>query len=111
MTQRTKYSASMMPEPHDPTYENMRREWWHRKGEAFDQGVNPLHYPPFRKIDTDLANYMWRKAEAIITADRQRHPKARRNAPVGSAIPGTSKTGTADTPHIDGFTQPDPRGL
>lgn len=111
MTQRTKYSSSMTPEPYDPTYENMRREWWHRKDEALDRGVNPLHYPPFRKINTELSNYMWRKAEAIIAADRQRHPKARRNAPVGSAIPGTSKTGTPDTPHIDGFTQPDPRGL
>ena len=111
MIQRAKYSASMTPEPHGPIYENMRREWWAQKGEAFDQGVNPLHYPPFRKIDTELATYMWRKAEALIAADRQRRPKARRNAPVGSALPGTSKTGKVDTPHIEGFTQPDPRGL
>ena len=55
-----------------------------------------------RDADKMLSDYLWERACKIVAEDRAKHPKAKRNAPVGS------EGKPAPIPVIDGLT-PDRR--
>ncbi len=64
--------------------EQALREAWHKAHETRgDEGGEMRFY----WADRALADFLWNRATKIVQADRSRHPKARRNAPVGSYGP------------------------
>lgn len=114
MSHDLRQTLGYRPLPAGDAEEQVLRDEWHRTRAAWASVALQDGTPEARehqKVNRQLTEYLWHRTMRIIAEDRARHPKARRNAPVGSAIPGTSKTGKADIPHIEGFTQPDPRGL
>lgn len=102
------------PLPAQDAEEQRLRDEWHRTKTAWASTGHQDGTPEARehqKIDRLLTEYLWRRTMATIEEDRRKHPKAKRNMPVGSALPGTTKSGKTETPNIPGFTQPDPRGI
>ena len=68
----------------------------------------PCHGDESRKMaaaDARLSAYLWDRARRVVDEDRARRPRAKRNAAVGS-----DRSRAIETPHIDGLTNPDPRG-
>ena len=74
---------SMQREPVDHRYESLRARWH----ETRKQTCSPYDHVPFILADTALRSYCYDKAERIVAADRAKHPKARRNAPVPTCNP------------------------
>lgn len=82
--------VSMQRRPKDER-ELILREDWYKAKEAWVKDGCPDSAPSekaFRFIDKKLSDYLWERARSEIEEDRKRHPKARRNAPVGSEKPG-----------------------
>jgi hypothetical protein len=59
----------------DPGEEALRAEW-----HSASDKLRPA-------VAAKLSAYLWQRAVSIVAADRLRHPKAKRNAPVGSHGP------------------------
>ena len=74
---------SMQRDPQDHHYEQLRARWH----ETRKQTCSPYDHVPFILADTALRSYCYYKAERIVAADRAKHPKARRNAPVPTRNP------------------------
>lgn len=75
-----------LPPASDPEEQRLRELWHQRKAEWEANGrpdSAPSHHA-FMKVDHDLSQYLWKRVETAIAEDRRKHPKARRNAPVGS---------------------------
>lgn len=69
---------------------------------ADEHGHGSTEHQRAQKI---LADYIWARTEHIIAEDRRKHPKAKRNAPKGSALPSDKTNGPMEVPHIEGFTE------
>lgn len=61
-------------------------------------------YRTVQQADKRLSDYLWERSCQIVAADRAKHPKAKRNAAVGS------EKSREQTPEIEGLTRPDARG-
>lgn len=73
---------------HDPEEQRLR-EAWHTARDSVDPAeVGSLLR--FQKADKALTEFLWRRAWAEREADRLKHPKAKRNLPVGAE--GSNKT-------------------
>lgn len=83
----------------DPREEQLRDLWYSTLAQHGHGS------PEHTAVDRSLTEYLWARTQAIVEADRLKHPKAKRNLPVGSALPGSEKTGKPDTPHIEGYTR------
>jgi hypothetical protein len=72
----------------DPEEERLREAWYATRDSAdpSDMGSMLRH----QKANTALVDFLWRRASAIVAADRAKHPKAKRNLPVGAE--GSNKT-------------------
>jgi hypothetical protein len=82
--------STVLPPASDPEEQRLRVLWYTRKAEWEADG-RPDASPSkraFDDIDRKLSDYLWNRVESQIAEDRRRHPKARRNAPVGSETPG-----------------------
>ena len=60
----------------DPREDELRRAW-HEAKDAGDE-------KKLTQIGVELSDYIWKRSVAIIEEDRRKHPKAKRNASVGS---------------------------
>ncbi len=83
-------SASMQSRPKDDHELSLREEWYARKEEWVKDGC-PSSAPSkhaFDFVDRKLSDYLWNRAKGEIEADRKAHPRAKRNAAVGSEKPG-----------------------
>ena len=83
----------------DPIEAKLRDEWYEAV-DTFGHGS-----PEHQRVDRRLTDYLWKRTQDEVAADRLKHPKAKRNMPVGSALPGSERTGKLDTPHIEGYTR------
>lgn len=81
----TGYQRLVSPDPE----EQALREKWHEAKEALDpaEAGSVLRHT---KADRALTDFLWRRAWAEREADRAKHPKAKRNLPVGAE--GSNKT-------------------
>lgn len=97
----------------DAEEQRLRDELFYARGKLAEAGEEPDErlLRAVASCDKRLCDYIWERACQQVAADRAKHPKAKRNMPVGSALPQNEKAGTPETPHIPGFTQDDPRGL
>lgn len=97
----------------DPEEQRLRDELFRARADAAQTGVDTTTDATEHMLAAEkaLADYIWDRTCREVAADRAKHPKAKRNMPVGSALPGHEKSGAPSTPHIEGFTQPDPRGI
>lgn len=78
--------SSRLPPASDPEEQRLR-EAWHIAKENWEADGRPSSAPSeraFRMADHNLSKYLWNRVEQEIAEDRRRHPKARRNQPVGS---------------------------
>lgn len=60
----------------DPVEQEMRTAWHAAK----DAG----NWEAKRAIERKLSDYIWNRVQKVIEEDRKKHPKAKRNLPVGS---------------------------
>ena len=97
----------------DPEEQRLRDILFRARADAAQAGVDTTADATEHMLAAEkaLADYIWDRTCREVAADRAKHPKAKRNMPVGSALPGTEKSGRPETPHIEGFTRPDPRGI
>lgn len=69
----------------DPEEQRLRVEWYKRRklwgDEGFPSASNSKR--SFDRIDETLTAYLWKRASDEVAADRRKHPKAKRNLPVG----------------------------
>lgn len=65
------FSQAKVPPSFGPDIKAMQDEWYRSRG-----------HESFREVNAALSSALWEQAKAQVEADRQRHPKARRNAPV-----------------------------
>lgn len=81
----TGYRRLVSPDP----AEQLLRDKWHEAKEALDpaEAGSVLR---LTKADRALTDFLWRRAWALREADRAKHPKAKRNLPVGAE--GSNKT-------------------
>lgn len=81
----TGYRRLVSPDP----VEQALRDAWHEAKEALDpaEAGSVLR---FHKADRALTDFLWRRASTIVAKDRAKHPKAKRNMPVGAE--GSNKT-------------------
>lgn len=81
----TGYRRLVSPDP----VEQGLRDAWHETKEALDpaEAGSVLRHT---KADRALTDFLWRRAWAEREADRAKHPKAKRNLPVG--VEGSNKT-------------------
>lgn len=94
----------------DAEEQRLRDELFYARGKLVEGDPNDERLiRAVASCDKRLSDYLWKRACSIVAADRAKHPKAKRNMPVGSLL--TGKAGAPDTPQIEGFTQPDPRGI
>ena len=69
--------------------EQALRENWHTARD----NMNPAEAGSILRYtlaDKALTDFLWRRASTIVAKDRAKHPKAKRNLPVGAE--GSSKT-------------------
>lgn len=72
----------------DPQEQTLRENWYTAR-----DGMDPSDMGSvlrFQKADKALSEFLWRRANTIVATDRARHPKAKRNLPVGAE--GSNKT-------------------
>lgn len=69
--------------------EQALREAWYKAKEEMDpaEAGSMLRWV---KADKTLTDFLWRRASTIVAKDRAKHPKAKRNLPVGAL--GSNKT-------------------
>lgn len=82
--------ASMQKNPVDPVEMKLRAEW-HKAKHEWEADGKPDNAPSKRQFDFVnklLSDHLWNRTQKNIEEDRKKHPKAKRNAPVGSASPG-----------------------
>ena len=82
----------------DPIEEDLRTKWYDART------IHGHGSPEWLAIDRQLTEYLWSRTQRIVAEDRAKHPKAKRNMPVGSALPGSERTGKPEVPHIEGYT-------
>ncbi len=72
----------------NPAEQALRDKWYEAK-EALDptEAGSVLRYT---LADKALTEFLWRRANTIVAKDRAKHPKAKRNLPVGAE--GSNKT-------------------
>ena len=66
----------------DPRENDLRTKWYATRDE---HGMESHQH---RAVDRELTDYLWKRTQDLIEEDRKKHPKAKRNAPVGSRIGG-----------------------
>lgn len=62
----------------DPKEQRLRDAWYSAKATGDVTEAERIH--------DELSSYLWNRTQAEVEADRKKHPKARRNLPVGSEI-------------------------
>ena len=72
----------------DPA-EQVLRDAWHEAKETHDP-TNAGSVLRLHQADKALTDFLWRRANTIVAKDREKHPKAARNLPVGAL--GSNKT-------------------
>lgn len=65
------------------------REAWHEAKAALDPSQMGTVLR-MQRADRELCEFLWRRASSAVAADRAKHPKAKRNLPVGAE--GSNKT-------------------
>lgn len=72
----------------DEREDEMRSRWYAAKIglEAAGSPDSGKERDAFQQINDELCNYLWKRTMDEIEEDRRRHPKAKRNAAVGSRI-------------------------
>ena len=90
----------------DEQEQRLRDDLFYARGRLVEDPEDPIRIRAVDSCDKRLADYLWDRSCRLVAADRQKHPKAKRNAPVGSYL-----TQAPTTPDIPGFTKPDPRGI
>lgn len=93
----------------DKQEQRLRDDLFYARGRLVEDPEDPVRIRAVESCDKRLADYLWQRSCSIVAADRAKHPKAKRNAPVGSMPAG--KAGAIEVPDIPGLTQPDPRGI
>lgn len=73
--------ARELPASSDPKEQELRELWHRAKGER-DGGVEG-GAEAFQQADRKLSAYLWERVERDIAVDRAKHPRAKRNLPVG----------------------------
>jgi hypothetical protein len=76
----TGYQRLTAPDP----AEQALREAWYKAKETADLYPSPSNDMAFYKANSALSDFLWRRANGIVQADRLKSPKAKRNLPVGS---------------------------
>lgn len=66
----------------DPEEQALREAWYAAKAAA--ETPSPSNTVAFLKADKALTEFLWRRASTIVAKDREKHPKAARNLPVGA---------------------------
>lgn len=72
----------------DPQEQALRENWYTAR-----DGMDPSDTGSvlrFHKADKALSEFLWRRANTIVAKDRAKHPKTKRNLPVGAE--GSNKT-------------------
>lgn len=72
----------------DKHEDELRTKWYAAKDAWSDVANDPASTEAkrFRDINEELCQYLWKRATDEIATDRAKHPKAKRNLPVGSRI-------------------------
>ena len=75
----TGYQRLVSPDPE----EQRLREAWYAAREALDpaEAGSVLR---MAKADKALSDFLWKRANTTVAKDRAKHPKAKRNLPVGA---------------------------
>lgn len=73
------YQRLVSPDPE----EQRLREAWYRARDERDAGTEGADMR-FWLADKTLSDFLWRRANTIVAHDRSKHPKAKRNLPVGA---------------------------
>lgn len=66
----------------DPREQELRDKWYQARDERDAGGEGAAMR--FWLADRALSDFLWRRASAIVEADRAKSPKAKRNLPVGA---------------------------
>ncbi len=78
----------------DPVEQQLRDEWYRLKAkfETEGQPESGQTTQEFRAAHRRLSDYLWDRAVRQVEADRQKHPKAKRNQPVPPRDTSTPST-------------------
>lgn len=87
----------------DPVEQKLREQWYESKTAAEGKPDGSPEGQLFRLVNKKLMDYLWDRVSTAVAADRAKHPKARRNLPVGS-MRGLGE-GKNETPVIKGYTK------
>lgn len=82
--------SDRLPPASDPEEQRLR-EAWHEAKEAWEADGRPSSSPSrlrFNRADSSLSTYLWNRVQREIEEDRRKHPRAKRNLPVGAERPG-----------------------
>ena len=66
----------------DPVEQELR-DAWHKAKEAAET-PSPSNMMKLQQADRALCEFLWKRANTIVAKDRAKHPKAKRNLPVGA---------------------------
>lgn len=66
----------------DPREQELRDAWYEAKEAADPAEAGSMHR--LWLADKALTDFLWRRANTIVAKDRAKHPKAKRNLPVGA---------------------------
>lgn len=72
----------------DPQEQTLRENWYTARDSMSPSDMGSVLR--FQKADKALSEFLWRRANTIVAKDRTKHPKAKRNLPVGAL--GSNKT-------------------
>jgi hypothetical protein len=70
----------------DPAEQALREAWYRARDEKDAGGEGSAMR--FWLADRALSDFLWRRANRIVEADRAKSPKAKRNLPVGALSSG-----------------------
>lgn len=75
----------------DATEERLRRDWYETR-DAMARSSSPTAAEAHAVAHGRLSDYLWKRVQNVVEADRARHPKARRNQPVPAGVsPGSGR--------------------
>lgn len=72
----------------DPEEQRLRDNWYAAKALA-ETSPSPSNALAFYNANKALSDFLWRRANTIVAHDRAKHPKAKRNMPVGAMGSGS----------------------
>lgn len=97
----------------DPKEQELRNAVFQARAEWVGAGAElaGAAYAKRLAAEARLSDYLWGRACQAVAEDRRKHPKAKRNAAVGSQMSSGGSAARDPVPHIEGLTAEDPRGV